>query len=153
MGEPITKKRLEAYRGLYMTVEDYNDRIAQMKSEEQFPEIRAGDGSQHQPGTGDRLERAVIRRMEYEEKMAPSINAVRAEMKAIEDAVNAMDNPYERLVIQLRFLEGDGSFRLMKWRDVALRLYRDDDFKDLRAAQRLCDKALESITRQEKSHR
>lgn len=151
MGEPITEERLIAYSGLAVEVESYQARIARMKSEEKFPAMRPGDGSQHTPGKGDRLERAVIRRLEYEEKMAPSINAAKAEMQAIEDAVNALKIPRERVVLRLRYLESEND-QPVPWKDVAYMLTGDDDIKDVRKVQRLCDKALVHIAKQEKSH-
>lgn len=144
MGEPMTRERLENYIKLKTEVERYNERIARMKNEEQFPSRRESDGSQHQPGNGDRMESAIIRRLGYEEKMAAQIQANIDEMDAVEAAINSLDDPLERDVLRFRYLEGE-NYRLQNWRDVALRLYHDNDERHLQAAHRLHRKALDSI--------
>ena len=66
IAQPMTKERLMRYRSLRMENENQLERLARMKSGEQFPAMREGDGSQH-AGAGDRLTGAVLRRMEYEQ--------------------------------------------------------------------------------------
>ena len=68
------------------------------------------------------------------------------EIACINAAVHALSDPMEREVLRLRYLDGDGdSYRLMRWREVAIRIYGDDDAKDIISAQRLHDKALLEI--------
>lgn len=144
MGGLITKERLDAYPGLRTEIERYQERIAEMKSEEQFPGACRSDGSQHQPGGGGRQERVVLRRIAYEEKMAPLIRSIRAEMQEIEEAVNGLKDPLERLVLHLRYIEGD-SIRPKSWADVARQIYKSDDYKSKRAAERLGERAMAHI--------
>lgn len=148
MGEPMTKERLENYPKLKTEVERLCERIARMKSSEKFRSMTEGDGSQHQPGKGDQLERAILRRMEYEEKMEPIISTSRREMEAIERAINSLADPMERDVLRARYTEGE-HYKPLPWRDVALSLYHNDEEKHLQAAFRLHNKALRSIRKVE----
>lgn len=138
-------KRLYNYIRLKKRVENHEERIARMKSDEQFPGMRPSDGSKRNPGASDRMGNAVIRRMEYEARVADSIKAAEKEMDAIEAAVFGLDDPLESEVLQLRYIDGDGAGRQMQWREVALNIYGDDDEKDLMAVYRLHGRALQSI--------
>lgn len=140
---PMTKERLMRYRSLRMENENQLERLARMKSGEQFPATRAGDGSQH-AGAGDRLTGAVLRRMEYEERIRPLIEANLREMGEIEAAIGRIQDPMEREVLRLRYLDG-ACWRPMPWGEVALRIYGDNDDKHLRATYRLYSRALSSM--------
>ena len=138
------KTILASYVALRLDVEIMEDKLARLRSEETLPPMREGDGSQHTRGTGDRLERATIRRMEYEETHGPKIAATRRTMQAIEAAVDALRDPLERSVLKLRYLDSE-TVRLVKWNLVALRLFGDDDERYVKAAHRLHNGALEKI--------
>ena len=148
MGEPMTKQRLTNYIFLKMEVEHQLERIARMRNEEKFPAMRESDGSQHTPGTGDRMERAIIRRMEYEDEVADQLNESIAEMRKIERAVNSLANIQEREVLRLRYLDGSGC-RHMSWPEVAMAMYRDNDEKHKQAVYRIHGRALKNITKEE----
>ena len=150
MGEPMTKDRLVNYIKIKAEIEHYLERIARMKSEERFAPLRESDGSQHQAGASDRMANAVLRRMDYQEKMAPRINKNLDEMEAVERAIDALDDPMERDVLRLRYLEHDPEsiYRQPAWGDIALRIYRGNDEKHLKAVFRLHGRALESICKE-----
>lgn len=142
------KKRLASYVSLRTEAENMEDRLARLKSEAEMPPMKMGDGSKHTGGSGDRLERAVLRLMEYKEKNLPKIQANRRKMQAIEDAIDALSDPLERSVLRMRFLESDDS-RLVKWAIVAAGIFGGDDEKHMRAVFRLRDSALENIVLEE----
>lgn len=142
----MTKQRLASYISLKMEVDNQLERLARMRNEEKIPAIRESDGSKHTGGRGDRMERAIIRRMEYEDRILPKIEAAMEEMEAIEEAIYAVADPMEREVLRLRYTEGD-YLRHLPWRDVALKLFGDDDEKHMVATYRLHTKALQKITR------
>lgn len=144
MGKPMTKQRLSQYIYLKMEVEHQEERIARMKREETIPALRIGDGSKHSPGTGDRMERAILRRMEYEEKVSEQLCSATEEMRKIEAAVDSLPDIQEREVLRLRYLDGDGC-RHTSWSDVAMALYKDNDEKHRTAVIRLHGRALQSI--------
>ncbi len=144
--QPMTKQRLASYVSLRMEIENRLERLERLKNEAQIPAIRPGDGSKHTQGSGDRMERAIIRYMEYEERIKPQIESTRAEMRKIESAIDAVQDPLEREVLRLRYIDSDFC-RLMPWKDVALNLFGDDDEKHLLAAYRLHGRALVSISK------
>lgn len=144
MGEPMTKQRLSQYISLKMEVEHQEERIARMKREETIPALKLGDGSKHSSGSGDRMERAILRRMEYEERIAPKVEAAVAEMRAIEDAVSAVPDPMEREVLRLRYMEGE-CLRHPSWKEIALKLFGDNDERYMVATYRLHARALHNV--------
>ena len=71
--QPMTKERLMRYRSLRMENENQLERLARLKNSEKIPAPKVSDGSQHTGGASDRMANAVIRRMEYEERIRPLI--------------------------------------------------------------------------------
>jgi len=138
------KKRLKRYPALKMEMEKIEARLEVLKSEETIPPLRPGDGSMRTAGTGDRQERAIIRRMEYEERTAPTITANKQEIRAIDKAVAAISDPLEREVITIHYIEVDG-YKPLPWRDVAIVMYGEDTEADLLRIHRLHSKALQSL--------
>lgn len=142
--QPMTKQRLSSYISLRMEVDNQLERLERLKSQEQFPSMEMGNESQHMPGNGDRLERAILRRMEFEKRAMPKIERNRKEMARIEDAIDEMPDPLEREVLRLRYIDGDCS-RHMPWKDVSEKLFGDDEDKHMLAVYRLHNKALNNI--------
>lgn len=141
----MTKERLASYVSLRLEVENQLERLARMKNDEKIPAIRQGDGSKSTGSAGSRTERAIIRRMEYEERALPQIEAAQAEMEKIEAAINAVSDPKEREVLRLRYIDGEFA-RQMPWKEVSRRLFGDDDDKHLLATYRLHGLALQRLT-------
>lgn len=144
MDNQTKKTRLASYVTLRTEAENLEERLARLTSEAEMPPMRMGDGSKHTGGSGDRMARAVIRLTEYREKNQPKIDEARRKMAAIEDAIDALDDPLERSVLRLRYIDPDGC-RPNKWAVVAFGIYGDDDEKDIKAAQRIGDSALNNI--------
>lgn len=142
--KPMTQERLKSYISLRMEVDNQLDRLARMRNEEKIPAIQMGNESKRTGGASDRMARAVIRRMEYEERVLPKIEAAQAEMEAIEDAIDSLENPLERDVMRCRYI--DGSYhRHTKWREVARIVLGDDDDNRIRMAFRIHEQALQNI--------
>lgn len=146
--EPMTKKRLSRFLSLKAQTTNHLERIARMKSNEQFPAMRESDGSSHQPGASDRMGNAVIKRITYEDEITAELEANLAEMDAIRKAIKSLDDLMEQEVLWNRYIEPDG-IKHMPWRDVAIRMYHNDDENTIRAVTRLHGKALESIRKVE----
>lgn len=138
------KERLRRYPALKMETEKIEARLEVLRSEETIPPLRPGDGSKRTAGSGDRQERAIIRRMEYEDRTAPTIATNKQEIKAIDRAVAAMRDPLEREVITIRYIEAD-SYKPLKCREVAIAMYGDDKEADILRVSRLHKNALESL--------
>lgn len=141
---PMTKQRLASYVSLRLEIKNRLERLARLKNEAELPAARESDGSQHTGSAGDRMEKAVIRYMEYEQHIAAKIEENRAEMMEIEAAIDALPDPIEREVLRLRYIDNE-YFRLMPWKYVALRLFGDNDDKHLLATYRLHGRALQHI--------
>ena len=152
MGEPITQEHLEKYIGWKMRVDSTGERIARAKSNETFPPMKGGDGSKHQPGSGDRMVRAIHRRMDIEARLLPIIEETLDEMEKIEQAIYSLEDPFEQEVLICRYLDGyfdedgDYHYKLMPWAQVAMKIYRGSEEKHLKATQRLHNRALLSIS-------
>lgn len=147
MGEPITKERLEKYSSLRRSVENQLERLARLKNAELIPAMTESDGSKRAPAvSSSKMENAIVRRMTYEDDIMPDVEAKLAEMEAIRAAINLLSDPQEAEVLRFRYIDGDG-YKPMKWRDVALKMYRDDDESKIKAAQRVHERAIENIER------
>jgi hypothetical protein len=138
------KSRLKRYPAIRMEMDNMLSRLEILRSEETLPPMRQGDGSKMTAGTGDRQERAILRRMEYEERIAPTIAANKQEIKALDAAVLALPDPLEREVITIHYIEVDG-YKPLPWREVAIAMFGDDSDAKLLAVHRLHGKALQSL--------
>ena len=153
MDRETVKKWLRRYAGLKMEVEKHRARIARAESNAQFPEMKMGDESKHQPGGKGHLEGATIRLMEIKDRLLPVIAANKAAMQQIEDAIDSLDDLFEREVLRMRYIDdfenedtGCGILcRLTPWRNISIDLYGDDEEKHIQAAHRLHKDALDSI--------
>lgn len=154
MADDVVKQRLFSYIYLKKEVDHQLERLQRMRSQEILPAQKESDGSAHTAGNSDRMANAVIRRMAYEDRVLPQIQAAQAEMDAIEDEISALRDPLERTVLRLRYIDGEYC-RHMKWNDVATSVYGDDEEKHLTAVHRIHGRALENLraaSANEKSH-
>lgn len=138
------KKRLSQYSAIRVELDNLEERLERLKSEEALPPMRPGNGSKPTGGTGDRQERAILRRMEYEERHGPEMEAKRNELRYIEDSINAVADPMERMVLRIRYTESETA-KPTPWRDVAIAIYKDDSDSKMLATYRLLDKAVKSL--------
>ena len=138
------KKRLSQYSAIRVELDILVDRLEHLKSEETMPGMRPGNGSKPTGGTGDRQERSIIRRMEFEERHSVDIAAKQAELRYIEDAIKAVEDPMERMVLRIRYTESENA-KPMPWRDVAIAIYKDGSDSKMLAIYRLHGRALNSL--------
>lgn len=142
--DKTTKQRLASYRALRLEVDNQLDRLARLRNEERLPAMRESSGAKSTSGSGDRMERAILRRMEYEERVLPQIEAAKREMAAIEAAIDRLEDPLERECLRLRYIDGD-EYRMTAWNDVAISIYGNDGDGSLRTVYRLHGNALKGI--------
>lgn len=140
------KKRLSQYSAIRVELDNLEERLERLKSEETIPAMRPSNGSKPTGGTGDRQERSIIRRMEYEERHGPEIDAKRGELRYIEDSINAVADPMERMVLRIRYTESENA-KPMPWRAVAMAIYKDDSDSKMLAIYRLHGRALKNLQR------
>lgn len=122
------KKRLAAFRDLQQTIDFKTERLEHMEAKlnsiasPQISDMPRGGG-----GTGDRMTDAIARKIDLEREIQQDIARERAEYDAILLITKAMEKPDERIVIQLRYLDG------AKWDTIAEALYSQRDDYDLKA--------------------
>lgn len=138
------KRRLCQYIHLQFELYRQCERLARLKSAEKFPTRPEGnEGGTGQPNP-HRQENAIVRRMEYENKMNARVAEITAELDAIDDAIDSLPDALEREVLRLRYTDGENN-RHIEWSEVALNLYGDNDEKHLLATYRLHGRALVNI--------
>ena len=138
------KQRLSQYSAIRVELDNLLDRLERLKSEESMPAMRPSDGSKSTGGTGDRQERSIIRRMEYEERHKAEIHVKRNELREIECLINSISDPMERMVLRIRYTDSETA-KPMPWRAVAMAIYRDDSDAKMLATYRLHSRALNSL--------
>lgn len=149
MGEPITQKHLEQYLDWKMCVELDKERLARAEHEAMWPTAGESSGSQHQPGKGDRMERAVIRKVELDDEVLPRIRDNERKMKQIRQAINALDDLLEQEVLRLTYIDGGWdedlkqyTYKPAKRVEVGLKMHRNEDW-----AKKVHKQAIQSIGR------
>lgn len=140
----ITRERLHNYAKIKRQVENQLERLVRMKNEELIPALKMGDESKRNPGASDRMANAVIRRITYEEEITASMEENLAEMDAVRAAIKTLRDPMEQEILNMRYIDCEG-YRHTPWRDVALKIYGDDDENQIRAVQRLHKSAVENL--------
>ena len=138
------KKRLSLYSAIRVELENLEERLKRLKSEEALPAMRQSNGSKPTGGTGDRQERSIIRRMEYEERYMEEILAKRNELRDIECLINDVPDPMERMVLRIRYTDSETA-KPTPWREVAMAIYKDDSDSKMLAIYRLHSKALKNL--------
>ena len=100
------------------------------------------------------LKRYIPLRVELENGIPPErAAAMHEELTEIEKLIDTLNDPLERLVLRLRYLEGDSAqAKPMKWDDVAKRLYRGCCEGKRWALHRIHTSALANLSAKEESH-
>lgn len=140
----ITRERLYNYSKIKRQVENQLERLVRMKNEELIPALKMGDESKRNPGASDRMANAVIRRITYENEIAASMEENLAEMDAVRAAIASLPDPMEQEVLNMRYIDCEG-YRHTPWRDVAIKIYGDDDESQIRAVHRLHRSAMDNL--------
>lgn len=144
MSEPVTKERLLKY--IYLKTEYYNqiDRLARLENDKQLPAMRESDGSQRSILKTSRMENAIARYEEQSERINKQLAEISEEMSEIETAVDSLDDPIQKEVLRLRYMDPE-ECKHMKWGDVARTIYGSDDEKNLIAIWRIHGHALQAL--------
>ena len=135
------KEYLESYAALKMEVRMNEDRIAEVFYEAQIPATHLSDGSRRTPGGRGHQEKANIRYIETKDRLQPMIDANKAKMREIEATIDGIRNPILRELLRIRYTDTD-TWKPLKWRDVAMRMYGDDDENALQRLTRFHREAL-----------
>jgi len=119
--EPIgvmTKERLRQYVYLIKEIEAQKERLAQIEASLLYPKPSIGDGMPHSNYAVDRMAIATANKIELEELIIKNIKKAQQEAAAIERAIQTLDNPIDRELMRLKYLDG------LTWEEVAERLCR-----------------------------
>lgn len=141
----ITKQRLKNYIFIRREVENHLERIARMKNDALIPAMKQSDGSQH-TGASDRMANAIIRRITYEDKISEDMEKKLTEMDDVRSAIDQLPDPQEREVLRARYIDCTG-YKHTPWREVAMKLYGDDDESQIQSVYRIHGRALVDIKR------
>ena len=82
--------------------------------------------------------------VDYAQQIAPRIRENKRFLDGMEKAVQKIEDPLEREVLQMRYMDGNAC-RLTGWKEVAFQLYQDDSAANVTAAHRLHRKALHTL--------
>ena len=145
MGAERAKSWLTGYQGLKFEYDTWTERLARLENEQYIPAMRMGDESKHGPSAYDRMGSSTIRRLDFEGETSEEINAIKAEMKAIETAIKALPDPMHRGVLMQRYVFGGEGYKLKAWKYIAIQLYRTDDEAAIKRVGRLHREALEKL--------
>lgn len=138
------KERLLSYIFLRREVDNQLERLSRMKSDELFPVHRESDGSKHTASGSDRMANAIVRRLQYEEKILDEVERKMDEMDIITNAIDGLSDSMEREVLRMRYIDCRG-YKHTPWREVALDLYGDDDEAQMQMVFRIHGRALQNI--------
>ena len=138
------REYLQSYPVLKMEVQNNEDRILSAFNNTQMPAPQSSDYIQKGPVGRGIQESATIRYIELKDRLQPQIDAGKEKLHCIEDIVNCIDDGLEREVLRLRYIDG-AAWKPVPWKDVAIKLFGDDDERHMKAVQRLHKKALISF--------
>ena len=82
--------------------------------------------------------------VDYTQQITPRIRENKRFLDRMEKAVQKIEDPLEREVLQMRYMDGNAC-RLTGWKEVAFQLYKDDSAANVTAAHRLHRKALHTL--------
>ena len=145
MGTDRAKAWLKSYQGLKFEYDTWAERLARLENEQYIPAMRMGDESMHTQSAYDRMGSATIRRIEFEGETSDKVAEIKAKIKAIETAVNALSDPMHRGVLIQRYISGFDGYKWKPWRPIAAQLYRQDDDAALKRVHKLHREALERL--------
>lgn len=110
------KRELQGYRQLDKRIGEMYERIAGLmdRATRATPSLEAERVS----GTGSRsrVEQAVVTKADLERQLDSMIDEARAQRKSIQDAIEALADPRERRLLELRYIDG------RSWASVTMRL-------------------------------
>ena len=139
-----TKKRLKNYIYLRQEVDSRLERLSRMKSNELFPVRTESDGSMHTSSGSDRMANAIVRRLQYQEKILDEVEQKMDEMDRITAAIDSLDDGLEREILRYRYIDCE-ECKHTPWRDIAVSIYGDDDEAQMQMIFRAHGRALKNI--------
>jgi len=144
--KPVTKERLKQYTALLQEIDDQIERLARMAASLESPAGMKMDGMPHSNFAVDRMAIAVARKDELERIIIQSVERERKEAKELEEAVQLLHSPTERMLIRLRYFDN------LEWPEVCETLFgKSEDYDEkldgyMRRTFRIHGRALVNLT-------
>ena len=135
---------LKTFAFLRSEVDNQLERLLIMRNKELLPERKESDGSKHTASGSDRMANAIVRRLEYENKILDEVERKMDEMDRITNAIDRLSDSMEREVLRMRYIDCRG-YKHTPWREVALDLYGDDDEAQKQMVFRIHKRAVDNL--------
>lgn len=123
-----------------------SERVARMRSSEQYPSLKTSDGSQHTASASDLTAQAIERRLALYADTETQIANLTAQIRAVETAVQSIADSQQRQVLRYRYMDADYC-RNPQWWVIAKKMYGGTDERHIRACLRVHRAALVSFTK------
>ena len=123
-----------------------SERVARMKSAEQFPSMKISDGSQHVASASDLTAQAIESRLEYVYSNECEIANLTAQVRAVEIVVNSISDSQQRQILRYRYMDAEFC-QNPRWNEIARKMYGTDQERFLQLCFRVHRVALESFER------
>lgn len=124
---PMTKERLQRYTNLVQEIDRQFEALEIMKEKLISPKTSNLTGMPKSAASGsfDRMSMAIAKKEDIEENIKALLRKERQEAQAIEEAVQLLEEPNERQVIRLRYVDG------FTWTEVCRALFgRRKDYEE-----------------------
>lgn len=145
---PVTVEDLKQFLSLKNELRNHaqyiQERLARMKSAEQYPTTQLGDVSQHTTGATDAKAKAVEKRLLYTDTSNSEVLTMLQRLREIEATVNLIKDSQQRQILRYRYMDADGC-RYPQWWMVAKKMYGGTDERHIRACLRVHNAALASF--------
>lgn len=103
---PVTQERLARFLPLKRELENQTERIARARSASVNSSAPVGGAFGGRGYPSDKVGTAVVNIVELEEKWQESIEEIKAEAVALEEAIQLLTDPEEREILRLRYFDG-----------------------------------------------
>lgn len=121
-----------------------SERMARMKSSEQYPSLKTSDGSQHTASASDLTAQAIERRLALYADIEAQIANLTAQIRAVEIAVQSITDSQQRQVLRYRYMDADYC-RNPPWASVTQKMYGSTEEKYTKSCLRIWKAALKNF--------
>lgn len=104
----MLKTDLQNYRALAREVSQLREQLTALEASLYSPKVQQYSSTPVQSGRHTDLSDAVARHLELEAVYQERLAAKAAQQLAIEQALDALDDPAQRMVMRFRYIEGRG---------------------------------------------
>lgn len=110
------KRRLHAYVDLERERKQLAEQLTALETTATSPRIQALDGMPHGAGAGDAMTGIVSELVSLQEKYKNKLHQLNAAMVQVEELIDSLDDPVERLLMRYRYVTG------LVWEEVCVEM-------------------------------